>query len=210
MAQRQCLVSRWGLRTETVRFYDHHETHAATVYHGLRRDEDPYLVLTLDGGGDGLSGTVWTGQNGEITQVARIAQGDSLGELYAVTTHLLGFMPMEHEYKLMGMAPYADREYAESVARIYHSYLGLEEGGIRFQRRVPEPLSRIGPRLQRDLKRVRFDSICAGLQVFTEDLLAQWVGADEVAFLRSRPCAPRTIPRWPRGVQARSRVRTGG
>ncbi len=177
MAQRQAVVGQWGLRPETVRFYDHHETHAATVYHGLRRDDEPYLVLTLDGGGDGLSGSVWTGRNGEMEEVARIPREDSLGELYAVTTHLLGFMPLEHEYKLMGMAPYADSKYARSVAQIYHSYLGLEEGGIRFQRRVPEPLSRIGPRLQRDLSRVRFDNVCAGLQLFTESVLAQWVQA---------------------------------
>ena len=177
MAQRRGLVRQWGLREETVSFYDHHEAHAATVYHGLRRDEEPYLVLTLDGGGDGLSGSVWTGRKGEMSQVVCIPREDSLGELYAVTTHLLGFMPMEHEYKLMGMAPYADQKYAGRIADIYHSYLGLEKDGIRFQRRVREPLSRIGLRLQRDLSRVRFDSLSAGLQLFTERMLVQWVKA---------------------------------
>ena len=109
--------------------------------------------------------------------MARIRQEDSLGEIYAVTTHLLGFMPLEHEYKLMGMAPYAGRQYAEEVAHIYLSYLGFDESGLRFQRRVPEPMSRIGPRLQGDLSRLRFDSICAGLQLFTENMLARWVRA---------------------------------
>ena len=178
MRERTALVEQWGFPAESVTFHDHHEAHAASAYYGLRRDEDPYLVLTLDGGGDGLSGSMWIGQEGELTQWATIDQEDSLGELYAVTTHLLGFTPLEHEYKLMGMAPYAAAEYAERVAQVYASYLGFdEERPQQFRRRVPEPLSQIGPRLQRDLTRVRFDSVCAGLQLFTERMLAAWVQA---------------------------------
>jgi len=35
--------------------------------------------------------------------------------------------------------------------------------------------SGLGPRLQRDLSRIRFDNVCAGLQLFTEELIARWV-----------------------------------
>jgi len=178
MRERTALVEQWGFPAESIAFHDHHRAHAASAYHGLRRDEDPYLVLTLDGGGDGLSGSIWVGQGGELTPWGTIDQEDSLGELYAVTTHLLGFTPLEHEYKLMGMAPYAAPEYSERVAQVYASYLACdEEHPQQFRRLVPEPLSQIGPRLQRDLTRVRFDSICAGLQLFTERMLAAWVRA---------------------------------
>ena len=178
MEQRRAVARQWGFAPEAVGFYDHHDTHAATAYFGLRRDDDPYLILTLDGGGDGLCGSVWTGRAGELERIATIEQENSLGELYAVTTHLLGFTPLEHEYKLMGMAPYASGKYGGEVARLYDGYLGLDESNpLRFRRRVPEPLSLIGPRLQRDLGRSRFDSICAGLQLFTETMLAGWVKA---------------------------------
>ncbi|MBI2505765.1 MAG: carbamoyltransferase [Candidatus Latescibacteria bacterium] len=178
MQQRRELVAGWGFSPEHIDFFDHHQTHAATAYYGLRRDEGPYLVLTLDGGGDGLSGSVWRGEGGRLEGLAAIPQADSLGEIYAVTTHLLGFMPLEHEYKLMGMAPYASQERAEKVTQIYRRYLDLDRTlPMVFRRQVPEALSRLGPRLQRDLERLRFDEICAGLQQFTEELMARWVRA---------------------------------
>jgi carbamoyltransferase len=177
MEQRRAVVAGWGFAADKVEFYDHHRTHAATAYYGLRQDDEPYLVLTLDGGGDGLSGSVWRGQGGELECLATIPQADSLGEIYAVTTHQLGFMPLEHEYKLMGMAPYASEEYAETAARIYRSYLGLDTENLRFKRKTSESLAMLGPRLQRDLGRLRFDSVCGGLQMFTEEMLSSWVGA---------------------------------
>jgi len=176
MDQRRTAIAEWGFAPDKVVFSEHHEAHAATAYFGLRRDAEPYLVLTLDGGGDGLSGSVWVGQKGSLTCHETISQADSLGELYAVTTHLLGFTPLEHEYKLMGMAPYADPRYAEPTSRIYDGYLGFDPAHpMRFRRNVSEPLSEVGPRLQRDLGRTRFDSVCAGLQLFTERILSAWV-----------------------------------
>ncbi len=178
MQQRREAVASWGFPDDRIVFYDHHRTHAATAYYGLRQDDDPYLVLTLDGGGDGLSGSVWVGRAGELELVETIPQADSLGEIYAVTTHLLGFMPLEHEYKLMGMAPYATSGYGEEVARLLESYLGLDPGNpLRFKRRVPEPLAQLGPRLEKALVRQRFDNICAGLQSFTERAMAAWATA---------------------------------
>jgi carbamoyltransferase len=178
MQQRREAVVEWGFDPDQIEFCDHHHAHAASAYYGLRKDDQPYLVLTLDGGGDGLSGSVWIGKAGVLTPVETIPQADSLGEIYAATTHYLGFMPLEHEYKLMGMAPYGADKYAQGVAQLYAGYVDLDERNpLRFARKVPEPLSRIGPRLQNDMRRVRFDNICAGLQVFTENLIKRWVRA---------------------------------
>lgn len=178
MEERRQIVAGWGFEPERVHFSAHHATHAAAAYYGLRQDDDPYLILTLDGGGDGLCGSVWTARNGKLEHLHDVAEQNSLGEIYAVTTHMLGFVPLEHEYKLMGMAPYAARSYADKVAEIYHGYLDVDSGPPpRWRRKVPEALKQIGPRLQRDLVRVRFDNICAGLQRFTEDLVTRWVRA---------------------------------
>ena len=176
MQERKEQVTSWGFDATRIEFCDHHRAHAASAYFGLRKDDQPYLILTLDGGGDGLSGSVWIAANGELESVAKVPQADSLGEIYAVTTHYLGFMPLEHEYKLMGMAPYGCVEYAEEVARLFGAYVDLDPlNPLRFARKTREPLSRLGPRLDNDLRRVRFDNICAGLQLFTEDLIRRWV-----------------------------------
>ncbi len=172
MEERKKVYANFGFQESKISFYEHHQSHAASAYYGLKKDDAPYLVITLDGGGDSLSGTVWTAQNGEMKRLVNISHENSLGEIYAVTTHYLGFMPLEHEYKLMGMAPYASIDYAKKIAEVYHSYLGIDpENSLKLKRKIPEPLSLLGPRLAKDFFLERFDNICAGLQLFTEQII---------------------------------------
>lgn len=167
-----------GFPREKVRIVEHHRCHAAAAYHGLRSKESPYLVLTLDGGGDWLCATVNVAQAGRIERISSTPYGHSIGDLYARTTYMLGFMPWEHEYKLMGMAPYASRSHAREIADVFGRYLALDPGDpLRFRRLTPEPTNHVLPRLRRDLLRRRFDAIAGGVQLFTEELLARWVSA---------------------------------
>ena len=56
----------------------------------------------------------------------------SLGTIYSWITFNLGFVPLEHEYKLMGMAPYAYEAASREVAKIFRGYLDLADGGLGF------------------------------------------------------------------------------
>ena len=66
---------------------------------------------------------------------------------------------------------------AAEVAAIYHRYLGLDESGLRFRRRTRLSTELAWPRLAWELRGRRCDEVFAGLQRFTEDLLADWVQA---------------------------------
>ena len=46
-------------------------------------------------------------ENGNMKRLASIKQENSFAHLYARATFILGMVPLEHEYKLMGMAPMA-------------------------------------------------------------------------------------------------------
>ncbi|MCP6720029.1 MAG: hypothetical protein KJI72_01715 [Patescibacteria group bacterium] len=179
LKRRFLILEHLGFPAEKIKVLDHHLCHAAAAYHGLRESSDKkYLVLTLDGGGDWLCGTVNIAQNGKIKTITRIPYGHSLGDLYARTTYLMGFTPWEHEYKLMGMAPYSNLKHARKVAAVYKNYLDLDpQNPLSFKKKIFEDTNHILPRLERDLKRIRFDNITGGLQVFTEDLLIKWVRA---------------------------------
>jgi len=155
--------------------YDHHYTHAATAYYGLRGNpRDKYLVLTCDGDGDGLCGSVRVMGAGEDRLVASTPWDNSLGALYSWVTFGMGFVPLEHEYKLMGMAPYASEQASIETAKIFEAYLGMDPHSAAFRRKTLRRVSDIGESLFQDLKGKRFDYICAGLQRFTEDLLCAW------------------------------------
>jgi carbamoyltransferase len=151
---------------------DHHTAHAAGAYYGAHFTGEPALVLTLDGQGDGLCATVNVADAGGVRRIASTPAGHSIGDIYARVTHLMGMVPLEHEYKLMGLAPYVEDEKAEKVSRIFEQY--VEVDGLAFRRRTPEATPYIGARLKRDLEYVRFDAIAAGLQRFTEKRMVEW------------------------------------
>ncbi len=164
-----------SLPRERLGAMDHHLCHAASAYYGSPWAGDgKVLVLTLDGAGDGLCATVSVGEAGRLRTLARTDSGHSLGDLYARVTREMGMKPLEHEYKLMGMAPYAEERYAEEVSKIFASY--LEVDGLRFRCRLPEPTQYTHDRIHRDMRWMRFDWVAAGLQLFTERRMLEWIG----------------------------------
>lgn len=165
-----------GFNTERASFTDHHTCHAAAAYYGLRRDRaTPYLVLTLDGAGDELCGSISIGANGRLERKEAVHYFNSLGALYSTLTFLMGFEPMEHEYKMMGMAAYAPASAAEQVAAVFGRYLDVNESTGQFERKVIEPIFQIARRMSHDIAGIRFDHLCAGMQLFTERLMSRWV-----------------------------------
>jgi carbamoyltransferase len=158
--------------------YHHHIGHAATAYFGMRKDhEEPYLVITLDGKGDLECGTVSIAQRGEIRRIASTPLTDSLGTIYALTTAAMGFVPLEHEYKLMGMAPYASPEHAAEAKAAFAALIEVDRDALRLRRRTPEPTFLYQRRLRRLMSGMRFDNVCAGLQAMCEDVVVELVRA---------------------------------
>ncbi len=168
-----------GVPEDRVTFVEHHVCHAASAYYGWARYEDDILVLTNDGQGDGLCATVNIGRKGRIERLASVRQAESIANLYAVTTYLLGMTPLEHEYKLMGMAPYASRQQAERVAEKFRRLIRLDGHsddalGWRRANGCPPTLHTYSY-LRRLLERDRFDAVCGGLQLFLEERILEWV-----------------------------------
>ncbi len=169
-------LKRAGLGGIEVTHYDHHSAHAASAYYGLRKDADTtYLVLTCDGDGDTLCASVRTMGGGATKDIASTTWDNSLGALYSWVTFAMGFMPLEHEYKLMGMAPYASPKAAREMADVFGAHLELSRDRLTFQRKTRKRMTELSVEIAADLQGRRFDHICAGLQLLTEDLLAGWV-----------------------------------
>ncbi len=167
-----------GFKREQVQRYDHHLGHAATAYFGMREDpKTRYLVITIDGMGDLSCCTINTAEAGQITPIARTPFTDSLGTIYGFVTGAMGFVPLEHEYKLMGMAPYAAEKYARQAAERFQALLDVDEDALRFRRKTPEPTFCLNRRLLKLIGGMRFDNVCAGLQLFTEETLIKLVQA---------------------------------
>jgi carbamoyltransferase len=62
----------------------------------------------MDGVGDDVSASVSIGEGGRIRRIAECRPEDSVGLMYQAVTEALDFVPVEGEYKTMGLAAYGD------------------------------------------------------------------------------------------------------
>lgn len=88
-----------------ISLVDHHLCHAAATAFCSGFDE--CLVITIDGIGDALSGTVSTLEAGGLTRKAAISGKHSLGIFFEHVTNLLNMRELEDEGKVMALANYA-------------------------------------------------------------------------------------------------------
>lgn len=106
--QKRFLTEHFGNLDWTKKFIPvpHHLAHAASAFYLSGFDDA--LILISDGMGEVQSMTVATGQGHDIKILAETPSFHSLGTLYGVFTHYLGFYINSDEYKVMGLAPYGD------------------------------------------------------------------------------------------------------
>lgn len=167
-----------GLPVDRIVFVDHHTCHAAAAYHGSPWKDGKVLVLTADGMGDDLCAAIWVAEGGHLGRpIATVEDSHSLGNIYAQITYLLGMAPLDHEYKLMGMAPYAPERCAVRCQQRFSRLLAFDgDAGLTWHRTRGVPNTFYSYRFFRKFaERERFDCLAAGLQRFTETHLATWV-----------------------------------
>lgn len=177
-AERLETAERSGLPVERVGFVDHHTAHAAAAYHGSGWKDEQVLVLTTDGEGDDVCASVRLGHRGRLLEpVAQVHARHSLGGVYSTMTFMMGMVPMEHEYKLMGMAPYAPPSGAQKSYEQFQDLFEFEgPDGLTWRTRKGVPNAFFSYNFLRErLRNHRFDWIAAGLQRFTEEHLLTWV-----------------------------------
>ncbi len=114
--RRARFLSELGFRPDArVRFYDHHATHAiaAAWYSGY----EDCAVLTIDGVGElNIFHTAGTWSRGRLERIEHSDRlGASPGEYYEAVTEAMGFIPLRHEGKVLGLAAHGDprRLYAD-------------------------------------------------------------------------------------------------
>jgi carbamoyltransferase len=164
--QKSFAAEQCGVHLDNVQFVDHHTCHAYYAYHGSVRKSDECAVITLDSDGDGYNQTVWHFKNGKGERIRATNQCD-LGRIYKITTLLLGMKPDEHEFKVMGMAPYAKPEYVDIVYKdVYEDLLKVEDATVLHNQRPVDMYEYLTGKL----KPYRFDNIAGAVQKLVEEV----------------------------------------
>ena len=120
-----------GVSQDLVHNIEHHRCHAAYSYYASPFRGEKVLALTIDGSGDGLNATAGIfDENGIYTRFYKTSECN-IGRIYRYCTLILGMKPNEHEFKVMGLAPYGKYKYAKPAYELFKSTLYVD--GIEFK-----------------------------------------------------------------------------
>ncbi len=94
-----------GFKNFRLFLYDHHLCHAVSA--AFASGFEKSLVMTIDGIGDTLSGTISKFENGKLERLKTISGKDSFGIFFEHVTNLMNMRELEDEGKVMALANYA-------------------------------------------------------------------------------------------------------
>lgn len=159
------------LKKEQIFFLPHHQCHAfyGFYFSAFANSDEPTLVVTADSWGDFENSTINIFNNRQF-RVVHTLDNLNFGRLFRNITLLLGLKPYEHEFKVMGLAPYAPAFLRESAYEVFAETLDVD--GLNFSYNV-KPKDYYFHFRER-LEGKRFDGIAAGLQKFYEEKIGTW------------------------------------
>jgi carbamoyltransferase len=169
---------------------EHHQTHVAAGF--LISPYGEAAVLSVDGMGDFTSTLTAHASGKDWEELGRVWFPHSIGYLYTAITMYLGFPYYGDEYKVMGLAPYGEPEFADFFRKLIRpkgdlfelnlDYFTHHKRGLRmvwnngapiletfYSDRLPKELGE--PRGKKDELTQRHDNIAKSLQVVTEEII---------------------------------------
>ncbi len=183
-----------GMRRDQVsaKFHriEHHQTHVAAGF--LISPYEEAAVLSVDGMGDFTSTLTAHARGTDWRELNRVWFPHSIGFLYSAITMYLGFPYYGDEYKVMGLAPYGEPEFADFFRKVIRpkgdvfelnlDYFTHHKQGVRMSWNDGAPIVEpfFSDLLEKDLglrrgkeeeMTRRHDNIAKSLQVVTEEII---------------------------------------
>lgn len=163
------IVNHLKINPKKIRFVDHHTCHANFAYFSSPFRNDT-LVLTADAFGDGLNATVSVAKGNNIKRIFS-TNNCQLARIYRYITLLLGMKPLEHEYKVMGLAPYSNFKELNRAYGVFSELMRVDGLEFRWNHKPQELYFHFKDKLEG----CRFDGIAGAVQKMVEELMIQWV-----------------------------------
>ena len=156
---------------DKINFLDHHTTHAYSAIANIK-DWKEGLVFTLDGVGDYNCASVNIFKEGKLRTIQTTDHYNSLGYFYSSITELLGMRSGEHEFKVMGLAPYSNIKHYSPILVKLRELIIINKKGNFEAKNSPIKLNKI---LGSIIQYQRFDNVAGAIQALTEELIVLWI-----------------------------------
>ncbi len=160
-------LNKIGIKAKVVTV-EHHAAHAYAAY--ATSGFDNALIFTIDGLGDGISFTVNIGNAGKIKRVFEQQAFNDITLYYSRLTEFSGFIPIQDEGKVMGLAGYSN---SYNVLPEAEKLLRIEKG--RFKWRNLFFFCSADKRIFKSLKGKKREEIAASFQFHLERILLEIV-----------------------------------
>ena len=161
-------------------YSEHHEAHAASAF--FPSPFESAAILTIDGVGEWATASIGRGARSDFEILQELHWPDSLGLLYSAFTYYTGFKVNSGEYKVMGLAPYGQPKYVDTIYRElidlrddgsfrlnqkYFNYLG----GLTMTSRAFDELFGGPPRVPESPLTQKEMDLARSIQVVCEDIM---------------------------------------
>jgi len=160
-----------GVPLNRIRTITHEDCHTYYAYYGSPIREQA-LALTCEGFGDYSNGSVSLFNPTGRTELARSTE-NHLGHIYQYITLLLGMKPVQHEYKVMGLAPYANERQVAAAYKVFERIQTISGLNVVYDQKPGDLYFHFRDALEGH----RFDAIAGAVQRFVEEVLCKWVTA---------------------------------
>ena len=123
-------LARNGTKEIKLLFSEHHLSHAASAFYPSPFQEA--AILTIDGVGEWCTAAIGFGKAAKINFLKEMNFPHSVGLLYSAFTYYLGFEVNSGEYKLMGLAPYGNKDsvqYTRFIQTIKNHLVDIKQDG---------------------------------------------------------------------------------
>lgn len=107
-----------------ILFTEHHQSHAGSAFFPSPFKEA--AILTIDGVGEWTTNSLGLGKDNQFSLLKDIKFPHSLGLLYSAFTYFTGFKVNSGEYKVMGLAPYGEPKFVQTI---YDNLIDLKDDG---------------------------------------------------------------------------------
>ena len=162
-----------GFNQDDIEMIDHHTCHAYYGYFSSSLNGKKCLISTIDGGGDGYKQSLWTVKNNKLKLLTR-NNSCPIGKYWKIICVLLSLKPHEHEYKIMGLAPYSKDKYTDEVFKELKDLCDIKNFDI-LEKKIPKKFDCLYDYFEHKLSNFRFDAISGGIQKYTEYLIVKYV-----------------------------------
>jgi carbamoyltransferase len=172
--RREVVKLHLNIDEKNIEFIDHSSGHLYYAFFSKQKKMKKNLSISLDAFGDNINynAVIFYFKKGKFVTKEVIKGGNFIiGRLYRYVTLILGLKPNEHEYKVMGLSPYANPGYFKEILNFFLSLQVVKSVRFVFKKKPRDLYFSIKSKLDGN----RFDNIAGALQSYCEILITNWL-----------------------------------